>query len=824
MKHLISGLARSSAKSTPFLILCFSLGVIAIRFFPDLPESDWIAAFAILSYALLCRFRSAYFILSFVLGICWASWNAACFQAMMLPVSLEKKDVLVVGVISSLVKVEGNVSSFDFDVEGATHNQTPIAALGTIRLTSYQSISGFKSGDRWQLMTRLKRPRSLLNPGMGFDSAAWMYSKGINAKGYIVRGSTVRLSSDSFWSSVLKSKVNELRKGFALFLSVQSISDQQKAVFGALSVGVRDKIDRQIWHVLRDTGTAHLVAISGLHIGLVAMISGSLGGLLWRLTGRLRYRISKPAMRWIFGLGAALLYAMLAGFTLPTQRAAMMLILAAVMFLCRNRVAPGWFLSIALFVLLVANPLAPLSGSFWLSFIAVAVLIFSFRRGVTAHSDSDSLLKLSIGKLRKLVFGWVRLQAWLFVGMIPIFLLGFQQLSLVSPIANLLAVPVIGLLIVPLVLSALLCWCFGLLQLATIVLQLSAWLFELIWYPLSWLSYLTLSVWRQHLPTDAAVVVAVVGFVMLVFGRALPWRWLSIVWFLPLFFLPRTHLVEGQFRYSMLDVGQGLASVVQTKHHTLVFDTGAKYPSGFDMGESVVVPFLRARGVSTLDLLILSHGDNDHAGGAAAVVAEYEPKTILSGEPVSKNMREEVRYCRAGQNWRWDGVEFAVLWPVDDAKRSGNNASCVLRVSSKFGSVLLTGDVEESAERYLLKLGVDSLSSDLLQVPHHGSLTSSVPRLIRAVNPKLALNSSGYLNRFGHPHKTIVERYRRENVPLLTTAEHGAIEVLFDKKGIYVQSEKMREQKFWRDQTGSIEETRLFPHVETKPDDIISPG
>jgi len=742
----------------------------------------------------------------------------------MIPVSLEKEDIVVVGVISSLVEVDGNVSSFDFEVASTQHKEKPIAKLGTIRLKSYQAMTGFKSGERWQFTVRLKRPRSLLNPGVSFDLAAWMYSKGISAKGYIVKGSAVRLLSDHNWPWELRAKVDDLRKGFSDFLAQQSISDQKKAIFSALSVGVRDKMDSETWQVLRDTGTAHLVAISGLHIGLVAMIFGFLGGWVWRITGQLRYRISRPTMRWLFGLVAALLYAMLAGFTLPTQRAATMIILAAAMVLCRRTVASGWFLSVALFVILVANPLAPLSHSFWMSFIAVAVLVFSFQKLEAVTTRSGSLFKLWNSRIRILVHGWIRLQIWLFVGMIPVFLLGFQQLSLISPLANLIAVPVIGLIVVPLILFALLCWSVGLTQFAMFAIQISAWFFDFIWYPVSWLSEAPLSVWRQHLPTDEAVPFAIVGFILLVFAKALPWRWLAFMWFMPLFFLPTTRLTEGQFRYTMLDVGQGLASVIQTEHHTLVFDTGAKYPSGFDMGESVVVPYLRSRGIETLDLLILSHGDNDHAGGAASVIAEFETLRILSGESGDLDLKKGVSHCEAGASWRWDGVDFVVLWPFEGMIKSGNNASCVLRVSSRFGSVLLTGDIEESAEKHLLKSNADSLVSDLLQVPHHGSLTSSVTRLIRAVSPKLALNSSGYLNRFGHPHQTIVERYERENIPLLTTAEHGAIDVLFDSKGINVLSERMRQQKFWRDQSRSIEEMRFSQHIDTNTGDIIPSG
>jgi competence protein ComEC len=310
---------------------------------------------------------------------------------------------------------------------------------------------------------------------------------------------------------------------------------------------------------------------------------------------------------------------------------------------------------------------------------------------------------------------------------------------------------------------------------------------------LEWLSSVSWSVWQQPSPPIWALPLAVIGVVLLLLPRAFVARWTGLLWLLPLFSNGSTELEAGAFRYTMLEIGHGLASVVETRNHLLVYDTGPSFAGGINAGKTVVVPFLQQLGVNRIDTLIISHGDNDHIGGHRAVLDRFDASRILTSVPAK--IPTSIK-CQSGQSWNRDGVRFEVLWPSPDYTGAGNNASCVLRVSSRYGSLLLTGDIEKPVEKRLINADID-LAADVLQVPHQGSKTSSTGAFLDKVRPTTALVSIGYLNRYSHPHKTVSDRYAGLQIPLYNTAQEGAITANFTASGIHLQGHRATHPKYW---------------------------
>lgn len=768
------------------LLLGFCSGVIGFHIFPWFPPVVGGAIGLILLILLALRYQKLWLIVVVALGFYWAGTVASAVLNTALPLELEKKDVIISGQVIDIPKVRRSVSQrFDFEVDRLTWQGRAYPSPGTIRLKLYQDTPPIRSGQRWKFTARLKQARGYQNPGASFNYETYLFHHRLRATGYVrAQPMPLLLKPQPLYS------FTAFRERAADFIRTAGSPNEHAGLITALTLGIRNDMKADDWDVLLATGTIHLVAISGLHIGLVSGLVILLSGWVWRFTGTWPLVIPAPKVAVIVGLLAGLLYALLAGLTIPTQRAVCMLaVVSAALFFHRQVMGRETWL-MALTAVLAVDPFAPLAGGLWLSFGAVMILLLGAARIRAEASTTSRGYRRMLGKL----WAWSAIQIVLFAGMLPLLLMMFHQFSVIAPLANLIAIPVIGILVVPLALTGLAFYAVGFTAGAEWAFQGSLVVIDILWRVLEWLSRLDFSVWRQPQPPLWALVPAVIGLLWWLLPRAIPVRWIGLLGLLPLFLIAKKPFVVGQFEYHMLEVGQGLASVVKTRNHLLVYDTGPRFSSSFDAGKMVMIPFLQQLGADTIDVLIVSHGDNDHSGGHRSVLKRFSAAHIYAGEP-TKMAPVEVEKCRAGQRWEWDGVRFEILSPINHMHR-GNDKSCVLKISSVFGSLLLSGDITKEAEKILLQSKGD-LAADILQIPHHGSKTSSTEPFLNRVRPCVALVSIGYLNGYGHPHPDVRARYVRRRIPVYDTAEEGAIRVSFAADGIVVQGMRQANQQYW---------------------------
>ncbi len=676
-------------------------------------------------------------------GIALLGLYAVHLQSGRLPLTLDGLTRTVEGTISSLPDAQPRRIRFRFtpaDGKPARH----------ILVSWYDVNPGrLAAGQCWRLSLKLRAPRGLRNPG-GFDYAGKLFRSGIGATAY-VRGAE-RCAADGTYF------VLRLRQRLAERLNEILRDDPMAGIIQALTIGSYRGITDAQWRVLRRTGTSHLVAVSGLHIGVAATFVFWLAGWLWRRVPALALRVATQRAAAVGAIAGAVAYAALAGFSLPTQRAVIMVLVAMLGLLLDRRSVPSRLLALALIGVLVANPLAVGSAGFWLSFGAVGWLLFAFT-----------------GRLRRpgMVRGWAWSQFVLLFAIMPLTVFWFQQGSLVAPLSNLFMIPLASLLI-PLLLVAVLCLPLG--WPGAIAVQACAWVLGAAWRALEWLAALPLASIHAAAPPGVLVALASAGLVVLFMPRGIPGRAMGLVLCLPMLLWRPLPPAPGSAVLTVLDVGQGLAMVIRTHAHALVVDTGPSYPSGFDAGRSVVVPFLRWAGVSVPDRVVVSHADRDHSGGFEAIVQATHPRSVWgAGGEVP---------CRAGQHWRWDGVEFHMLSPTGREPDTTNGRSCVVRVDVGKHAILLPADIEAATEALLLaRLGASELDADILVVPHHGSSTSSTAAFVDAVSPRYALVSAGHGNRWGFPRPDVVQRYQALGSLVVNTAKVGAIRVTVPARG-----------------------------------------
>ncbi len=739
------------------LAIPFTLGIVALQFLSDLPDPRlaWLLPLCLAGLVFAPRMRMP---LAVLIGFLWALWHAAATLDRELAPELQGRDLRLTGVVASLPLERGHRLRFEFDVERLEADGASRPVPGRVRLNWYRDHPPMRVGQRWELTARLKRPHGFMNPG-GFDYERWLFERGIRATGYVRGASDHRLLGDAgearYW-------LDRKRQALAETMSDALGGRPQAGLISALVLGERGGIGRADWERFTRTGTNHLIAISGLHIGIVAGLVFFLARGIWARAGTLPLLFPAPQAAAVAALIAGIVYAGLAGFAIPTQRALAMLVVVLGGVLARRSIPPGHGLALALVLVLLIDPLAVLSMGFWLSFLAVGVILYA----MAGRSAADS-------PWRK----WGRIQWVVGIGLFPVLLATFHQASLIAPLVNLVAVPWFTLVIVPLsllgALSIILVPALGKPMLIADETFLQ-WTVK----ALDGLADTPIALWTQAAPPAWIWIAALLGVMLMLAPRGLPGRWTGTLLLLPMFTAPTPKPAMGEVWVSLLDVGQGLAAVVRTREHALLYDAGARFSAQFDAGDAVVAPFLRQAGVSVLDVMVLSNADNDHAGGAPSVARRVDIGRILSGEP-GRIAWSHSEPCRAGEAWEWDGVHFEFLHPpaVPDATPAwrGNDASCVLRVSGPGGSLLLPGDIEARAERRLTGLDTGALRADIVVVPHHGSGTSSSPELVRAVSPGHALFAVGHRNRYGFPIAEIEERWRAGGARLLDTASSGAI-------------------------------------------------
>ncbi len=707
-------------------------------------------------------------------GVFWVSLRAGLILGDALTPELEGRDLLLQGYVADLPQRGERGPRFRFDVEQATDAGHAVRVPARVLLSAYDEGLVFAVGQHWQLLVRLKRPHGFQNPG-GFDYEADLFQKRIRATGYVRSAEPLAHAG----APARGYRLNRLRERLGERMRTLLGGEPLAGILVALANGDYSGISDAQWQTLRRTGTTHLMAISGLHIGLVAGLVFLLVRVLWALPGVTVLRYPAPKAAAVAALGAGAAYAALAGFSIPTQRSLIMLAVALGGVLLQRRNVPTTVLAVALLLVLFYDPLAVVSAGFWLSFGAVAVIVLFLQDRGHRRPNWRRLGSLQWG---------------IALGLAPLTLMLFQQVSLSGPLANMLAVPVFGLFVVPATLAG----AVGALALpdalARGLLQLALWPLALLWMALEYLAAWPYSLWVQHAPSAWAFACALVGIALLLAPRGWPARWLGAVWLAPMLLVRPGAPAPGEVWFALLDVGHGLAAVVRTHAHAVVYDTGPRFSARFDAGRAVVVPYLRQQAIDRLDLLMVSHGDNDHIGGADSVRAELPVARTLTS--VIEQLPGAQR-CVAGQRWHWDGVDFSVLHPPEGYRRRGNNASCVLRVQTRHGSVLLTGDIEAVAERELLRRAPEELATDVLVVPHQGSKTSSSEGFVEAAHPRVALFAVGYRNRFGHPHPEVRRRYERRGVTLYDSATHGAVEIRLDANGLSARAYREHRRRYW---------------------------
>jgi competence protein ComEC len=726
---------------TRYTVPLFALGIILRYYWLKLCFPLWLCLSATLLFIIcvyLCRalrYRVLFISgLALSMGISYASLRLVLQQPAAPP--LTAGNHVFKGHIVSLPEQKTDSIRFHFAPENSSYR-----LLVSGKKTKH--TPPFFPGQLWELHLRIPIAQAYLNPG-GMDVAQWHFLQGINAQAYLQAATLIKTNSYIAWIHQLRA---HLRQKILSTLGATS----QAYVIAALTIGDQSGITEEQWQRFRQTGIIHLVSISGVH---VTMLAGLVTLVCRRLFSRIpwlvqRYPVHKPAL--LAGLISALAYALLAGFSVPTQRTVFMLVASVgAMLSSKNLTAIQIWLS-ALFAVLIWAPVAVLSIGFWLSFLCVGTLILS----------SVHLLKPATGiKL------WIKSQWVVALASLPILAILFQAFPLLSPLANAVAIPVVSILVTPLAL-------LGLLEPSGYILYIAE---RLLSYQDQFLDYLL------HLPHTYyftappfwTLFPAAFGVILMLLPAAFPLRCWAWIGFLPVFLLSRTTLEQGQWRAIAIDVGQGLSVLIQTRQHQLVFDTGKKVAA-----KPALMAVLHHYGIHRLDTLILSHDDNDHTGGAALLMQTIPVTTLLSSLSTDHPLQAGATHtasCLTPTSWTWDGVHFTLLpTQLQSQLRDDNGKSCILKVHTPALSMLIPGDVGFKEEAALISTYQKALDVDIVIAPHHGSKYASSKAFIEATSPRWAIFSAGRHNRYRHPHPATLARYQAQGSEILRTDQVGAI-------------------------------------------------
>lgn len=739
------------------VMLAAHLGVLLAPRLPSAPVCDALASLSLVLCLCLARsdrLRRTWFVLLLgCLAVLHVAGQAGARLAQRLPGHLLGAEIVVQGVIASLPDAQGD--NLSFILEDAVAVATPGARLPRkIRVGWYRSARLPAVGSLWEIRLRLRPARGLLNPG-GFDTDGWFFREGIGAMASVVSNHARPLPGRSTLRPLLR-----LRGVIAGKIGRALDGHPMQGMVTGLAVGVRQDISAAQWRLLSLTGTGHLVAISGLHIGLVAGLAYLLARLAWGSSLWLSTRMAPVDAAWPVALFAALTYALLAGFALPTRRALIMLMLWYGARALRRPLGGARTFSIALLIILVMDPLCVLSPGFWLSFMAVGALILVSARPVS-------------GRGRTLIAA----QLGIFAGLAPVGLAAFGHVSVIAPLANLLLVPFFGLLLIPLVLVGVV---FTLLWpwLGGQLLTGCAALLSLAWQALTLLGTVPAFSPGQAGRWLLVAAAALAGAMVLL----PPWRGkgvLLVALVLAVILSRPARPAEGAVAVTVLDVGHALSVVVRTRRHTLVYDLGAGKGDASSV-QRVILPFLRFSGSGRPDILMLSHNDPHHLGDAQAFVEEYPGLAVLSGAPRATRGQlgaDRARPCRRDQRWRWDQVEFHILQPGPEIVWEDDDSSCILLIQSQTMSVLITGDLGGSGEARLVQRHPE-LRADIVIGLAHGSARSSSSTLASMLRPRLVVFSTRMNNAWGLPKALVAQRWRKYGAVVLDTGQYGAVSIL----------------------------------------------
>jgi len=827
----------------PWLLLLTVLG-FTVHFFPILlhkiiPSNKRVAQFHWFYSVHLVAQRSwvshaRHVLVGIMLGWVWASIMAHVSLSESLAPAVEDRDLVVTGIVSGLPTVSAFGQRFHFKiehVEGAQPSAVPKKVMLSWNVPGVNINNMVRSGERWRLNVRLRQPHGAANP-YGFDVEAWLLQQGIRATGTVKSDRRLSIKNQRITEFVVS--VNSCigrTRGWLRERILGALGQQPyAAVMVALVIGEQNGITQADWTIFARTGISHLISISGLHITMIAAVVAKLLYFLWRhsffTSVQLPLWLPAQKIAALAGAMSALVYVALAGFGVPSQRTLIMVVVIALAMWFDRVMRPSLILAIALLVVLVFDPWAVVWPGFWLSFGAVALLFYSGlgkTLSLTEQPDFSAAVGKGIrfrcqqrlqyyrGQLWSTLVEAARIQCVLTLGLVPITLLLFSQMSVVSPLANAIAIPVISFIVTP-------CALLG----AIMPFPLNYWLLQVghecmqqLVSIMEWLSSMAWAVWSAPHPALLPFLCAVLGTLWCLAPPGWPLRWTGLIAWLPLCLQSSSAPSEGHFRATALDIGQGTAVLIETARHRLLYDTGPVYSGQANGGNRVIIPYLKARGIQRLDGLVISHSDNDHSGGALSLINEVPINWLVTSmtpdHPIVQALQRRsgasgYAPCVAGQSWEWDGVQFDMLHPTasyyENSKWKPNAKSCTLKISHRakgdaVHSLLLTGDIGAQQEKQLLHtIEPEQQRATVLLVPHHGSGTSSTEAFLHAVQPELALFQFGYRNRYHHPKPNVWQRYADLGIRRLRNDVGGAITLHF---GATVHFEEYRQThaRYW---------------------------
>jgi competence protein ComEC len=755
--------------------LVLVLGSVAAFYGTVIPDRYWVSYLPVL--LLLAFFNPKFrFPVLLIAAYLWACLNIQQSLDLRLADDYENQVLTLEGVIADIPEQRPGSIRFIFRPDSIAGYSHPLPDL--IRLSWYRSDQKLHAGQRWRLLVKLKVPSGYQNPG-GFDYERWLFVKRIGAVGYVKSSDLNQLiKSPSRWN------IDRWRSQIGQGIEQYCADCLQVGLIKALTIGYRADIPVRHRKLLQDSGTAHLLAISGLHIGMISALFFGLGRWIWQL-GFYRIGYNRLQFSATLAFSAGLIYAALAGFSLPTVRALIMLSVVFLALVFRSGINLLNSIAIAVVAILVFDPLAVGSSSFWLSISAL--LIIAFAQYLLSHQTSRWKQIVVIQLLFSVLF-------------IPLGIVLFGQLNPASFIANLVAIPLVSLVIVPIALFASLLAGFD-LSFAEGLFMASNKLLELLLDYLEVLLKSGLAAFPGGGIPYTLLGLSAMGLLIIMMPRGFPGKMPATLLVLLPFLWQRAEIEFGTYRLTLLDVGMGTSAVIQTRHHSLVYDFGPGNSQGFSAAQWVLVPFLKHSGIRNPDLMIISHVDADHSGGFNSYRQNYDPAKLVSGTPDEVEKRfglpSAIRSCHRFPPWTWDGINFEFVSPPATSKlKSINNRSCVLRVRGIHTS-LLTGDIEAEQEFRLLSTMPDKLNASVLLAPHHGSNTSSTPRFLQKVSPQVSIFTVGKNNRWKFPNAGVLEAYGLINSRIYRTDRDGAITIQSSASGLKVDSYRKTGLKPW---------------------------